>query len=165
MIPDQLVSISYVRERIERVIDRGASNPDPAAQTAAHQTQKTSPSVDQTMDLHHLNDPALRLTTAAHQLANEPDDGWFDWLEDQGLAMSAPPQHRRSLSARRGSSADFTPAPGSPLARTFPGGASAWTYGFSRDLSIAGRSGYHFAKTTAGSRTARARRRKTGCSG
>lgn len=48
------------------------------------------------MDLHHLNDPALRLTTAARQLARDPDEQWFDWLEEQGLAMSAPPQHRRA---------------------------------------------------------------------
>ena len=48
------------------------------------------------MDLHHLNDPALRLTTASQLLAKEPDDQWFDWLENQGLAMSAPPQYRRA---------------------------------------------------------------------
>jgi hypothetical protein len=48
------------------------------------------------MDLHHLNDPALRLTTASLRLAEVPNDDWFDWLEAQGLGMSAPPQHRRA---------------------------------------------------------------------
>ena len=48
------------------------------------------------MDLHHLSDPALRLTTASLRLAEAPNDDWFDWLEIQGLGMSAPPQHRRA---------------------------------------------------------------------
>ena len=48
------------------------------------------------MDLHHLSDPALRLHTAAQRLRHEPGDEWFDWLEAQGLALWAPPQHRRA---------------------------------------------------------------------
>ena len=48
------------------------------------------------MDLHHLQDPELRLATAALQLASEPNDQLFDWLEEQGLGMAAPPQHRRA---------------------------------------------------------------------
>ena len=95
VIPDQLVSLTFTTGPIERLIDRGDAEATKYLQATPYQASQASPP-----PLTDGSAPPERSGAApAHcsaASAAEPGDEWFDWLEAQGLALWAPPQHRRA---------------------------------------------------------------------